>query len=63
MNTDSQWSKQMACFHVRLRCGSLSIITPVSHLANGFDVRSILHGHLKVLILSNKGWDEYAKMH
>ena len=30
--------------HVRLRCGSLSITTPVSHLANEFDVGSILHG-------------------
>ena len=30
--------------HVRLRCGSLSITTPVSLLANEFDVRSVLHG-------------------
>ena len=30
--------------HVRLRCGSLSITTPVSLLANAFDVRSVLHG-------------------
>ena len=34
---DSQWSKQEACLHVRLRCGSLSITAPVSHLANEFD--------------------------
>ena len=30
--------------HVQLMCGSLSITTPVSHLANEFDVRSELHG-------------------
>ena len=30
--------------HVQIRCGSLSITTPVSHLANEFDVRSELHG-------------------
>ena len=29
--------------HVRLKCSSLSITTPVSLLANGFDVRSVLH--------------------
>ena len=28
--------------HVRIRCGLLSITTPVSFLANGFDVRSVL---------------------
>ena len=28
--------------HVRLRCGSLSITTPVSLLANEQDVRSVL---------------------
>ena len=32
--------------HVRLRCGSLSIKTPVSFLANKFDVRSVLHGQV-----------------
>ena len=31
MNTDSQWSKQEACLHVRFRCGSMSNTTPVSH--------------------------------
>ena len=29
--------------HVQLMCGSMSITTPVSHLANEFDVRSELH--------------------
>ena len=37
------WIKQEACLHVRLRCGSLSITTPVSLLANEFGVRSKLH--------------------
>ena len=31
---------------VRLGCGSLSITTPVSLLANEFDVRSVLHGQV-----------------
>ena len=35
-------------WHVRLRCGSLSITRPVSHLANGFDVRSVLHGQVSL---------------
>ena len=39
MNTDSQW----LALHMRLRCGSLSITTQVSLLANEFDVRSLLH--------------------
>ena len=34
--------------HVQLRCCSLSITTPVSHLANEFDVRSILHGQVSL---------------
>ena len=34
--------------HVRLRCGSLSITTPVSLLTNEFDVRSILHGQVSL---------------
>ena len=34
--------------HVRLGCGSLSITTPVSLLANEFDVRSILHGQVSL---------------
>ena len=46
MNTDSQWSKRMACFHVRLRCGLLSNITLVSHLANDFDVQSVLQARV-----------------
>ena len=34
--------------HVQLRCGSLSITTPVSHLANEFGVRSELHGQVSL---------------
>ena len=34
--------------HVRLRCGSLLITTPVSLLANEFDVRSVLHEHVSL---------------
>ena len=33
---------------VRLRCGSLSITTIVSHLANAFDVQSELHGNVSL---------------
>ena len=33
-------------FHMQLRCGLLSITTPVSHLANEFDVQSKLHGQV-----------------
>ena len=36
------------CLHVRLRCASLSITTPVSLLANKFDVRSVLHGQVSL---------------
>ena len=34
--------------HLRLRCGSLSIATPVSLLANYFDVRSVFHGQVSL---------------
>ena len=30
------------------RCGSLSITTPVSLLANEFDVQSVLHGQVSL---------------
>ena len=43
MNTDSQLGKKRPVLHVRLKCRSLSITTPVALLANGFDVRSVLH--------------------
>ena len=34
--------------HVRLSRGSVSIATPVSLLANEFDVRSVLHGQVRL---------------
>ena len=48
LNTDSQWSKQELVLRVRLGCGMLSIITPVSLLANVFDARSVLHGQVSL---------------
>ena len=46
MNTDSQWSKQEACFArgTQDSCGSLSITTPVTLSANELDVLRILQG-------------------
>ena len=44
VNGASKW----LVLHVRLRCGSLSITTPVSLLANEFDVRSVLHGQVSL---------------
>ena len=49
---DSQWSKQEVCLHVPIRYGSLSITTPVSLLANKFDVRSVLHGQMSLAAVS-----------
>ena len=34
--------------HVRIRRGSLSFTTPVSLLANEFDVPSVLHGEVSL---------------
>ena len=34
--------------HVRLRCVSLSVTTPVSLLVHDFDVRSVLHGQVRL---------------
>ena len=52
MNMDSQWSKQEARF-ARATCGSLSITTPVSLLANEFDVQSVLHGHVSLAAVNH----------
>ena len=38
----------MLFLHVRLRCGSLSITTQMSLLANEFGVRSVLHGQVSL---------------
>ena len=48
LNTDSQWSKQEACFACATQCGWLSITTPVSLLANEFDVQRVLHGQVSL---------------
>ena len=42
----------MLVLHMRLRCGSLSIVTPVSLLANEFDVQSLLHGQVRLAAVS-----------
>ena len=47
--TEKGNSKQEAFFlHMRLRCGSLSITTPESLLANEFSVLSVLHGQVSL---------------
>ena len=48
MNTDSFGTNKSLVLHVRLRCGSLSITTSVSLLANVFVVRSVLHGQVSL---------------
>ena len=45
MNTDSHEAINRLVLHVKIRCGSLSITTPVG---NEFDVRSILHGQVNL---------------
>ena len=43
-NSQLERVQPMEQWHMRLRCGSLSITTPVSLLANEFHVRRVLHG-------------------
>ena len=45
--------------HVRLRCGPLSIITPVPLLANKFDVRSVLHAQASLCL--SRGYERLRK--
>ena len=45
---DIQWTNKRLALHVQLRCGLLLITTPVSHLVNEFDVRSLLHGQVSL---------------
>ena len=42
--------------HVQLRCGSLSITTSVSHLANEFDVWSEFHGQVSLAAVNQILW-------
>ena len=41
--------------HVRLRCGSLSITTPVSLLAIEFNVQSVMHGQVSFAAVNQIG--------
>ena len=41
-------NKRLVLHDVLIGCGSLSITTPVSLLANEFDARSILHGQVSL---------------
>ena len=50
--------------HVQLRCGSLSITTPVSDQANEFNVRSKLHGQVSLaavnqILCSSYGYERF----
>ena len=47
-NSQLEGANKRLVLHLRLRCGSLSITTQVSLLANGFDVRSVLHGQVSL---------------
>ena len=60
MNTDNQWRKQVSFLHVRLGCGSLSITTPLSFLANEFDVRSVLHGQVSLAAVNHNYFNHRA---
>ena len=42
----------MLVLHVQIRCDSLSIVTPVSLLANEFDDRSVWHGQVSLAAVS-----------
>ena len=48
MNTTANGANKKLVLRVQLTCGSLSITTPVSHLADEFDVRSELHGQVSL---------------
>ena len=46
-------AKKKLVLHERRRCGSLSITTPVSLLANEIDVRSVLHGQVSLAAVNH----------
>ena len=52
MNAAAHGANKKLVLHVQLGCGSLSITTPVSHLANEFDVRSELYGQVSLAAVS-----------
>ena len=47
-NSQLDGANKRFVLHGRLRCGSLSITTPESFLANEFDVRSVKHGQVSL---------------
>ena len=47
-NSQLEHANKRLVLHVRLRCGLPSITTPVSFLANEFDVQSVLHGQVRL---------------
>ena len=48
LNSQYDGAIKRLVFHVQIMCGSLSITTPVSLLANEFDVRSVLHEQMSL---------------
>ena len=52
MNMTANGANEMLVFQVRLRCSLLSITTPVSLLANEFDVRSVLHWQTRLVAVN-----------
>ena len=51
-NSQCNGANKKLVLHVQLRCGSLLITTPVSHLANDFDVRNELHGQVSLAAIN-----------
>ena len=51
-HSQSDGANKRPVLHVGLGCGLLSIKTPVSLLANEFDVRSVLHGQVSFAAVS-----------
>ena len=51
---------QPLVLHVRLGCGSLSIITPVSLLAIEFDARSVLHGQVSLAAVNQMLYNSWG---
>ena len=54
----SNGANKRLVLHVRLGCGSLSITTLVSLLANEFDVRRVLHGQVSLAAV-----DQFVVIH
>ena len=53
VNTATNGANTRLVFYVPIRCGSLSITTSVSLLANEFDDRSVLHGHVSLAAVNH----------